>query len=215
MGCGQSQAELTAERIAKALIEALNQAASVAVNTVSQPGGFSGDIRITIPGELGSVMEKAKGLPGIGDKVQEFEDTMNKAAEQAAALALSVLQAAVNGLNFDDARAILDGADNCATQYFIAVCKAPLTTKFKPIIDKELGDLGCVKMLNTITDAFNAIPFIDKAPECDIETYCCDQALKGLFTMFEREEQKIRGNPAGEASELLQDVFGQAGKKKE
>jgi hypothetical protein len=217
MGCGASGPEpLTPEKIAQALMAALNQAAQVAVSIVSAPGGFSksATLRITIPGDIGSVMEKAKALPGIGGKVDEFEETMNQAAEAAAGAALEILQTAVNGMNFENAKAILDGPVNAATDYFIKITRSALFGKFQPIVDEKMGALGVVSIYDAIMGAYSKIPFCD-APEFDLSTYVTNNTLKGLFTAFEQEEAKIRGNPAGEASDLIKDVFGQAGKKEE
>ena len=46
----------------------------------------------------------------------------------------------------------------------------------------------------------------------DLNKYVTELAIKGLFTMVEKEENKIRKDPAARVSEILQKVFGSIGK---
>jgi hypothetical protein len=42
-----------------------------------------------------------------------------------------------------------------------------------------------------------------------MDQYVSEKALDGLFTMLEKEEQKIRKDPAARVTELLKEVFKQ------
>jgi hypothetical protein len=48
---------------------------------------------------------------------------------------------------------------------------------------------------------------IDKK-DASLEAYVTQKALDGLFLMIAEEERAIRKNPLGQASSLLQKVFG-------
>jgi len=52
------------------------------------------------------------------------------------------------------------------------------------------------------------VPFAGKAPAFDINSYVVGKTLDGLFLMLGREEEKIRPNPAAQATPLLKQVFG-------
>jgi hypothetical protein len=46
----------------------------------------------------------------------------------------------------------------------------------------------------------------------DLNAYVTERAISGLFTMVEKEENKIRLDPMARVSDLLQKVFGSIGK---
>ena len=72
---------------------------------VSKPNGYLGnpDIRIPLPKNV----QKAEGILrniGFGSKVDEFERSMNRAAERAAPRAKSIFWDAIKKMTFSDAR---------------------------------------------------------------------------------------------------------------
>jgi hypothetical protein len=69
---------------------------------------------------------------------------MNRAAEAAVLEARALLVDAVKKMSVADAKGILTGGDDAATQYFRRTTSEPLTQKFLPIVKKAalLDDLG-------------------------------------------------------------------------
>ena len=59
---------------------------------------------------------------------------MNHAAEQAVPEAARVFGDAIKGMSIEDARAILVGTNNAATQYFRRTTETNLFAKFLPIV---------------------------------------------------------------------------------
>jgi hypothetical protein len=76
---------LTNAQASGGLKEALSQGVTTAVAETGKPGGFENNplIRIAMPEKLRTV-EKGLRAMGMGVKVDEFEHSMNAAAEQAA-----------------------------------------------------------------------------------------------------------------------------------
>ena len=81
--------------VASALNEALRVAAERAVDTLSEPGGFSQDslLRLRLPGALDPL---ARGLRSVGrgSQVARLEGSLNRAAEEAVGEALPMLDSA-------------------------------------------------------------------------------------------------------------------------
>lgn len=100
------------------LKDALTQGAQLAVKQLSTPGGFSNnpDVRIELPGNLGKAA-KAMKMFGKGEQVEALETSMNKAAEAAVPQAQAILVDAVKNMSVTDAKGILSGGDDSATQY--------------------------------------------------------------------------------------------------
>jgi len=69
---------------------------------------------------------------GLGSKMDEFEESMNRAAEQAAALAIDIFIDAITQMTIGDARAILQGADDAATRYLENNYRERLYNSFYP-----------------------------------------------------------------------------------
>ena len=110
-------------------------------------------------------------------------------------------------MSIDDAKKILNGGDNAATQYFKQHTGEELRTLFKPTIEESLDQVGSTKYYNQLTDKVADVPVVGKEINMDLPDYVTEQALDGLFTMLAAEEKKIRENPTARTTELLKTVF--------
>nr|WP_289281643.1 DUF4197 domain-containing protein [Methylophaga sp. UBA5088] len=194
--------------IISGLKEALKVGSERAVASVSQPNGYlkNADIRIPLPPQIekvGMVMRQF-GMEGLAN---EFETSMNRAAEKAAPQATTILVNAIKAMSIDDAKKILNGGDNAATQYFKQHTGEELRTLFKPTIEESLDQVGSTKYYNQLTDKVADVPVVGKEINMDLPDYVTEQALDGLFTMLAAEEKKIRENPTARTTELLKTVF--------
>jgi hypothetical protein len=187
-----------------------------AVTNLGHDGGFltNLDVKIPIPAKLQSVEKTLRFLKQ--DKMaDEFVATMNHSAEQAVPQAAGVFGDAIKAMSIQDAKNILTGTNNAATQYFRRVTQTNLFAKFLPIVKQATDQTG-------VTSAYNR--FMEKASQnnplgslgesllgaesVDLDSYVPGKALDGLFTMIAQEEARIRQNPVARTSELLQKVFG-------
>jgi Protein of unknown function (DUF4197) len=102
-------------RISSGLHEALRIGTEHTVDLTGTTDGFFKNeaIRILIPEKLRTV-EKGLRLAGMGSKMDEFELSMNRAAEGASPAARGIFTDALSEMTFDDARKILTGGNTSA-----------------------------------------------------------------------------------------------------
>jgi hypothetical protein len=198
---------LSEDEIVNGLKQALEVGTGNAVSTVSQTDGYFKNPKIKIPlPENVMKVEKLLRATGFGNQVDEFELSMNRAAERAAPEAKSIFWDAVRQMSFTDARQILDGPDDAATQYFQDKTSGRLQEIFKPITHQAMSEVGVTSYYQSIDDKIKTIPFADRM-SLDLDQYVTDKALKGLFVMLAEEEKRIRRDPAARVTNLLKKVF--------
>ncbi len=191
-----------------ALRQALGQGAIAAVTSLGRTDGFFGNPKVKIP--LPENLQKAEKLMrklGAGKYADELILTMNRAAEAAVPEAKDLLLDAVKQMTLQDAKAILTGGDDSVTQYFKQKTSAPLTEKFLPIVREATERVELAKKYNRYARQGAKLGLIDEK-DASLEGYVTEKALDGLFLMIGEEERAIRQNPLGQASSLLQKVFG-------
>lgn len=202
------EAPLDEETVASGLREASSVGTGRAVETLSAEGGFGANdlLRIPIPENLETMTNRLRTV-GSGDQVDRFEDQMNTAAEQAAGLAIDVFADAIREMTIQDAFGILNGPENAATMYFRDRTAQELTSRFGPVVDDVMQQLGVVRVYEDLVTRYNAIPLV-RPVEFNLESYVVSQTLDGMFSTLASEEQRIREDPVARTSALLQRVFG-------
>lgn len=189
------------------LKDALTQGAQIAVKQLGTPGGFSNnpEVKIGLPGKL----EKAAGalkMLGMGDQITQLEDSMNKAAESAVTQAQPILANAVKNMSVTDAKGILSGGQDSATQYLDKSSREQIRAKFLPIVKQSTDKVGVAQQYNALAKKAPMGLLGGKADS--VENYVTEQALDGLFKMIAQQEESIRQNPAAAATSLAKKVFG-------
>ncbi|WP_459208047.1 DUF4197 domain-containing protein [Pseudomonas sp. MLB6B] len=203
-----SLGDLSQSDASSGLKDALSQGAQVAVKQLGTPGGFSNDpqVRIELPGKLGKAA-KAMKMFGKGEQVEALEASMNKAAEAAVPQAQAILLDAVKKMSVADAKGILSGGQDSATQYLDKTSREQIRAKFLPIVKQATDQVGLAKQYNNFAGQAMALGVVD-AKSASIENYVTEQALDGLFEIIAKQEQSIRQNPAQAATSLAKKVFG-------
>ena len=138
----------------------------------------------------------------------EFVTTMNRAAEKAVPEAAAVLGDSIKQMTMADAKAILTGSTNAATQYFRRTSETNLFERFHPIVMKATEQTGVTSAYKQMMDKASFAGSFLGSDAGDIDSYITHKALDGLFVKIADEEQRIRENPAARATDLLQKVFG-------
>ncbi|MHA6196886.1 DUF4197 domain-containing protein [Pseudomonas wadenswilerensis] len=203
-----SLSDLSQKDASGGLKDALSQGAQIAVKQLGTPGGFSNnpDVRIELPGNLGKVAKKMKQF-GMGAQVDELETSMNKAAEAAVPQAQAILLDAVKKMTVDDAKGILSGGNDSATQYLSKTSREQIREKFLPIVKSATDKVGVAQKYNQFAGQAASFGVVDQK-SANIEGYVTEQALNGLFEMIGKQEASIRENPAAAATSLAKKVFG-------
>ena len=191
-----------------ALRTALTQGASKAVAQLGQADGFllNPEVKIPLPPQL-QQGERLLRRFGFGAMADQLETTMNRAAEAAVSEAKPLLINTVKAMSVADAKAILIGGDDSATQYFRNKTQTALAEKFKPIVMQATGKVGVKQHYNSLAGKAAQFGLLDPAT-ADIDDYVTARALDGLFKMIAKEEFAIRQDPIGQSSKLLKKVFG-------
>ncbi len=200
---------LSNEQIANALKQALDKGTDFAVDELGKTGGFLNDpkVKIPMPDSLHSI-EKILRQVGQDKYADEFEATMNSAAEQAVPLTLNVLKQAIQNMTVEDARSILDGEADAATQYLKRVGSDDLRRQISPIVQDATAKTGVTKVYKTMYDKMGFAGKYINLEDYDVDRYVTDKTMQGLFVKIAEEEKKIRENPKARTTELLKQVFG-------
>jgi len=199
---------LDTETLIKGLKEALEVGSKRAIEEISQPGGYldNKNIRIPLPDGIDKVASLLRKY-GLEKQVDQFEESMNRAAEKAAPQATDLIVGAVKEMSFEDAKKIYQGSDDAATQYFKEKTSDKLRQLFQPSVKESLGQVGATRYYNDLAGEAKDIPFVGEKVNVDLDNYVTEEALNGLFTMLAAEEKKIRENPAARTTDLLKEVF--------
>jgi hypothetical protein len=201
-------ADLTDADVTTGLKEALAQGATKASKSLNAVDGFykNPKVKIPFPEEATVVATELRKL-GYGSKVDDFEQTLNRSAEQAAVEAAPIFKKAITGMNIKDAKKILTGPDTAATSYLRKKTYNSLYSSFSPHISKALGDNNVTSKWSELTAIYNKIPFVKKV-NTDLVSFTTNKALKGVFTLVADEEVKIRKNPAHQTTDMMKKIFG-------
>ncbi len=194
------------------LKEALTRGSQAAVKQLGAENGFFSNekVKITLPESL----QKAEAMMrrfGMGKQADELVLRMNRAAEAAMPEARSLLVAAVKQMSVQDAKGILTGGDDAATQYFKRTTSEPLGQKFLPIVKKATAKVQLAERYNAFAETGSRFGLV-RQEDANLESYITRKALDGLYLVIAEEEKKIRTDPVGTASNILKKVFGALGR---
>jgi hypothetical protein len=203
-----SLSDLTEGEASGGVKTALERGALAAVGLLGKTDGFLGNplVRIPLPGVLKDAAKLMKTL-GQGKRVDELVTSMNRAAESAVPMAKDVLVSAVKSMSVQDAKNILKGGDTSVTQFFATKTRDPLGGKFLPIVTQATQKVGLAQKYNAFAAKGTAMGLVKKE-DANIEQYVTGKTLDGLYLMIGEEEKKIRKDPVGTGSKILEKVFG-------
>lgn len=204
----QSLASLSNQDAVAGLKDALVQGSAKAISQLGASDGFLGNaqVKIPLPDSIKRV-ESGLRLVGMGRQADELVVSMNRAAEMAVREATPILTDAVKKMSVQDAKGILTGGDDAATQYFRRATSAQLTQRFQPIVKKMTAKVQLAEQYNSL--AGHAASFgLVKQEDANIDGYVTRKALDGLFIVIAEQERAIRKDPVGAATGMAQKVFG-------
>jgi hypothetical protein len=200
--------QLTNKDTVGGLKEALTQGAGKAVDALGRTDGFLGNpkVRIPLPGQLEQAAETLRNF-GMGKYVDELETTMNRAAEAAVPEARKLLVDSIKKMSVEDAKGILTGGDDAATQYFRRTTAAPLGERFRPIVQQAMAKVQLTQKYDKFAGKAARFGLIDEE-SAHLDQYVTARALDGLYLMIAEEEKAIRANPVDAVGQLAKKVFG-------
>ena len=189
------------------LKQALSQGAETSVAGLAQTDGFLGNskVRIPLPANLMEADAKLRKY-GLGKYADELNTSMNRAAEAAVPEAKTLLQNAVANMTVTDAKNILMGKEDAATQYFRSNTEAALAAKFKPVVTKSMQKVTLAQTYNRFATAGATLGLV-KQSDATLEDYITSRTMDGLFLMIAEKEKDIRANPMQATGDLAKKVF--------
>lgn len=215
-------AALSPDQMTQGLREALGQGVERAVRTLGRDGGFLTNLSVRIPmPEKLQTAEKTLRALGQNQLADDFIASMNRAAEKAVPEAAAVFGDAIQQMTVSDARSILTGPDDAATQFFRRTTETNLYARFFPHVQKATEQVGVTSRYKQMTGKAEAAASLGgllgggkktAASALDLDGYVTQKALDGLFKTVADEEKRIRENPLARSTDLLQKVFGSLGK---
>ena len=193
--------------IAAGFREALDNGIDKQVTKLTKTDGFYKNqlVKILLPPELQKVDKTLRDI-GLSSLADEGLKLMNRAAEDAVKEATPIFVSAVKNITFADARDILLGNDQAATNYLKGATSSQLYAKFSPVIKSSFAKVGADKVWSNIITKYNQVPMVNDVNP-DLTDYVTNEALDGVFTMIAVEEKDIRNNINARTSELLKRVF--------
>jgi len=206
-----SKIDLTNEEVISGLKEALNVGIKNAVNLSSVTDGFLKNdvIRLAFPPDAIKVREKAINF-GLSKQVTTFEETLNRAAEEATKKALPIFVDAIKNMSVSDGFSILKGGDGAATKFLKSQTSNQLVIAFAPVVKEATTKVQLTAYWNPIITRYNSAMTLSGGQKLDpdLDAYITQKAIDGLFYLVETEENKIRKDPLARVSDILVKVFG-------
>ena len=206
-----SKIDLTNEEVISGLKEALNVGIKNAVNLSSVTDGFLKNdvIRLPFPPDAIKVREKAINF-GLSKQVTTFEETLNRAAEEATKKALPIFVDAIKNMSVSDGFSILKGGDGAATKFLKSQTSNQLVIAFAPVVKEATTKVQLTAYWNPIITRYNSAMTLSGGQKLDpdLDAYIIQKAIDGLFYLLETEENKIRKDPLARVSDILVKVFG-------
>ena len=118
-----------------------------------------------------------------------------------------LLVSTVRAMNVNDAKNILMGGQTSATDFFAEKTRVPLGLKFLPVVTQATEKVGLATQYNDFAGKAAGFGLVKKE-DANIQQYVTNKSLDGLYAIIAGEEKKIRQDPVGSGSALLQKVFG-------
>jgi hypothetical protein len=202
-GAGQ----LSVGDISAGLREALKTGVGNVVGQLGKTDGFNADqaIHIPLPDSLGTV-RKTLSRVGMSGMLDDLETKLNRAAEAATPKVRELFFQAISDMTLDDARGILNGPQDAATQYFRKRMSPGLAEAMRPTVDQSLNEVGAIRAYDAAIDRYRSMPYVPDV-KADLSKHVLDGGLKGIFHYLAQEEAAIRKDPAKRTTDLLRKVF--------
>jgi len=203
-----SLGDLTNAEASSGLKTALEKGALAAIALLGKADGFLGNpkVRIPLPGYVEDASKILKNF-GQGKRIDELVTSINRAAEAAVPMGRDLLVSAVRSMNFNDAKNIVQGGETSVTNFFAEKTRPPLGMKFLPVVTQATAKVGLANKYNEFAGKAAGFGLVKKE-DANIQQYVTGKSLDGPYLIIGEEEKKIRRDPVGTGSAILQRVFG-------
>lgn len=203
---------LTSTQISSGLKQALSLGVTEGVKKLGVTDGFLKNeaVKILMPEKLRKIDTTLRSI-GLRSLADQGVKLLNRAAEDAVTEAAPIFTKAITSMTITDAKNILLGSDNAATNYLQGKTQSQLFTAFQPKVKASLGKVGADKVWSNLISKYNT--FTGQAVTTDLNEYVTTETINGVFKMVAQKESGIRNSPAMRTTSILQKVFGAQDRK--
>ena len=225
---GKTVQAYTNEEAIAAMKDALEEGIKFAAKELSKENAYYKNslIKILLPPEAQPILNALNSIPGGSKLAEEVVLRLNRSAEESAKDTIDIFAKAIKSMTVVDGIKIVTGSKNAATIYLKEKCYDSLVLLYKPKVNAALNkplvlDISANAAWKKLVTTYNEYAKIPNSVarlagqaepfpqvEVDLASYATKKALDGLFYKIEEEEAKIRENPFGYASNMIQKVFG-------
>ena len=207
IGASDLLAAISGPEATQALRDSLDRGARNAIASLGRENGYFNDprLKIGLPKNFAKAERFLRGM-GYGKKVDDLVLAMNRAAETAAPKAKDLVIESIRSMSVDDAKTILTGGDNAATEYFRRTTEGQLAEALMPVVKSVTEKSDLARAYNSLAGTLSR--FGVKSDQSSVEKYVNKKALDGIYTRIGEEERSLRANPTQYAGSLLGKVFG-------
>lgn len=198
---------LSSLQISSGLKEALSLGVNEGVKKLSVTDGFFRNeaVKILMPEKLRKIDATLRSV-GLGSLADQGVKLLNRAAEDAVTEAAPIFTNAITSMTITDAKNILLGSDNAATNYLQGKTQSQLFAAFQPKVKASLGKVGADKVWSNLISKYNT--FTGQSVTTDLNAYVTTETINGVFKMVAEKESGIRNTPAMRTTSILKKVFG-------
>lgn len=199
---------LTDKEVLSGLREALAQGTTTAIKSLGKTDGFwqNTRVRIPLPDTLARYEDTLRRFGGA-ETLDQFQLTLNRAAEKAVPQVADIFGNAVRKMMIEDARGILSGAPDAATQFFRKNAGDAIYAKVLPIVTSATQKVGVTQQYKQLLGNYGPMLQLAGVKNTNLDAYVTQKAMDGLFTTIAAEEANIRANPAARTTDILKKVF--------
>lgn len=204
---GDLLAAVSGQDAVQALRDSLETGARKAIARLGRENGFFGDAKVKIG--LPKNFSRAEGFLrslGFGNKVDDLVLAMNRAAETATPQTQALLIDSIRQMRISDAKAVLTGGDQAATDYFRRTTESRLTETLMPVIKSVTEQSDLTRAYKSL--AGTLARYGVKSDLNTVENYVNKKALDGIYYRIGEEERSLRADPSQYAGSLIGNVFG-------
>ncbi|KXJ55791.1 MAG: hypothetical protein AXW12_09690 [Thalassospira sp. Nap_22] len=206
-GSGSGVSALSSDTVEQGLKQALDMGVELVTDQLGAVDGFNADpvAHIPLPDEV-QTAQKLLSAAGLGSYADEIELRMNRAAEQTMQDAGDILVNAVRQMTVADAKGILQGPDDAATQYLRRVSGTDIEGHLRPMITDALSDTGALSLYDQMLGQYDQLPFVPDL-KASLTDHATAKAMDGLFHYIAVQEADIRSDPTRWTTDILKKVF--------
>lgn len=208
LGIGAGAKALTETDAAAGVRAMLDRASDAAVARLGRVDGFHRNpkVRIGLPPSLDATARPLRAA-GQGRQVDDLVLAINRAAEAAAARSRDPLREAVRSMSVEDALQLVRGGETSVTEFFVRKTRQPLTERLRPIVADATRRQALAEKVDAVAGRAAGAGLLQPG-DANLDDYVTGRTLGGLYATIGEEERRIRRDPGGTGSGLLQRVFG-------